>query len=93
MNHIRVAKELILLLNDSVIVLDRNTNNDCRYEHLIYMAEKVRDGECHDITKANRWIGFIQGCLVSCGAVTVDDMKNINKKPEGECRHTITVNI
>ena len=32
--------------------------------------------------QANRWIGYIQGCLVSSGAVTVEDMKKVNMGPE-----------
>jgi hypothetical protein len=93
MNIKRVAKMLLGTIDDKAQVLDCNKDINARTEHLHWMLMAVISGDCHDITKENRWIGYVQGCLVACGATTVEDMRDINKKPEGECRHTITIHI
>ena len=48
---------------------------------MIYEIEKFLDEG--RLEKANRWLGFVQGCLWSAGFRRIDDLKNDNR-PSGE---------
>lgn len=99
MNTKRVAKELIDLvyLNrqnlDRCVELTLAAPEKVNSKHLIWMMNEIVRGNLHDITKENRWIGYVQGCLVALGLSNVDDMRDINKRPEGECSHTVVIHI
>lgn len=41
------------------------------------MKQLVATGE--DDAKLNRWLGFVQGILFSCGARTINDMRDDNR--------------
>lgn len=50
-------------------------------EHLLWMcihcAARVRDdGQGMSVDKYSRWLGFIQGCLISQKMTTVEDERN-----------------
>ena len=46
-------------------------------DHLLMMANKIMDGEVTD-DKAHRWLGYIQGVLVSHDGGTLEDMMKAN---------------
>ena len=46
-------------------------------DHMYDMIEKIQSGEISG-EKAHRWLGYIQGCVVSNGEATLDDVKNVN---------------
>lgn len=53
-------------------------------EHLLWMCQycqrQVRDdGQGMSVDKYSRWLGFIQGCLISQGWTTVEDERNITR--------------
>lgn len=55
-------------------------------EHLTWMCDRIIGNELDterqrvEGEKAHRWIGWIQGCLYMNGIVTLDEMKELNKK-------------
>lgn len=49
--------------------------------HLSFMVESIENFEEEGkFDKANRWLGYIQGVLVSRGFATVNDFKEVNRK-------------
>lgn len=47
-------------------------------EHLAWMLEGIATGYIQ-FEKAHRWLGYVQGAMVTKGAAELDDMKQINK--------------
>jgi hypothetical protein len=49
---------------------DDGLHNDLTVKHLLWMCEKIKVGDM-SITKSNRWIGYIQGVMITRGFSTV----------------------
>lgn len=50
------------------------------YDHCLWMI--VKSGEYIEegrLDKAMRWLGFVQGVLWSCGYVSIDTLKEMNR--------------
>ena len=47
--------------------------------HLLWMIQQIQTSENMSLTKCSRWIGFIQGVLVSKGYTTVEEEKEITR--------------
>lgn len=47
--------------------------------HAKWMLEEISKGGMSD-GKANRWLGYAQGALVSMDVATLEEMKEINKE-------------
>lgn len=47
-------------------------------DHMLEMINKI-DGGSMSRGKANRWLGYIQGCVVSHGGASLDKIKSLNK--------------
>ena len=50
----------------------------CDREHLFWMLDQIDEGKVYG-EKAHRWIGYIQGVLVSRHVTTVEEMKEMNR--------------
>lgn len=50
---------------------------ECGKLHLLDMCMQVNNGEITG-TKAHRWIGWIQGCVVMGGGATLKELKELN---------------
>lgn len=50
-----------------------------RLNHIRWMCEEVPCMVEHNIEKAMRWIGFMQGVIVMANIMTIEDMKNDNR--------------
>jgi hypothetical protein len=53
-------------------------------EHLLWMCEHCKyqvrdDGQGMSVDKYSRWLGFIQGCLIYHGFITVENERNITR--------------
>lgn len=46
-------------------------------DHLHYMISEIESGRVVG-EKSHRWLGFLQGVLVACGAATLEQMKLTN---------------
>ena len=46
--------------------------------HLLWMAYKAKSEE-FSIDKQHRWLGYIQGCLVCMGIITVEEERNFTR--------------
>jgi len=53
--------------------------NDSRIEHTFHMLEQTRKFIPHEMDKANRWLGFIQGVLWIVGLRDIDEMRADNR--------------
>jgi len=63
-----------MLVDEFGAVPNEDPDNAHYVHHLAWMAQELAQGNnglADDAGKANRWIGFIQGCLVAIGASTV----------------------
>lgn len=47
--------------------------------HLLWMIQQIQTAEDMSLTKCCRWIGFIQGVLVSKGYTTVEEEKEATR--------------
>jgi hypothetical protein len=50
--------------------------------HLRWMVEQMTWDMSEN--KTMRWLGYVQGVLVSRGAATLDEMKDVNKRATGK---------
>lgn len=48
------------------------------WEHIRSMSERIDDSFSEG--KRNRWLGYIQGVLVSYGVLSLDEVKDINRR-------------
>lgn len=51
-------------------------------EHLLWMIAQVINGKVKGY-KAHRWLGYMQGVVVTLGVGTLEDMKQLNKSCTG----------
>jgi hypothetical protein len=56
--------------------------------HLQEMLGKIKEGN-QSITKANRWLGWIQACLCFGGVATLDALKEINRHSSAEFKLSV----
>lgn len=53
-------------------------------KHLRSMYDRVADSISSETAfstgKMNRWLGFMQGVLVSCGIATLNEVKDVNRR-------------
>lgn len=49
------------------------------YKHMLDMYRRVEKDKMSE-GKLNRWLGFMQGVLVTYGIASLDEVKAINKK-------------
>ena len=76
-----------MLENMGYISIDctkQNNGDNTSPEHLLWMCNhcipRVRDdGLGFSVDKYSRWLGYIQGCLISRGITTVEKERNITR--------------
>lgn len=74
-----VAGSLIVICEDYTDVLDFNVAVQSKAGHLIDLMTRLIADDYKNLDQANRWVGFVQGCLLSAGAATLEEMKELNK--------------
>lgn len=47
-------------------------------DHLIWMLQEIQKLEMSE-TKANRWLGYVQGCLTMHGLISVEAERNFTR--------------
>lgn len=75
MNLKRAALNMIRPVKNSGLP---DIDPQCGKDHMLYMIEQIASGEVTE-EKAHRWLGYIQGCVVSHDGATLEEVKNINK--------------
>lgn len=55
-----------------------HTNADFGKDHLLEMVSKIESGEISG-EKSHRWLGYLQGVIVSNSGATLEQMKRLNK--------------
>ena len=79
MNIVKVAEALSNLIEAEINQFPVNVHKDTGAGHLQWMLDKIlSQGMSND--KANRWIGYVQGCLVTHGITDVEAMKALNRE-------------
>lgn len=70
-------------VSDQVV---RDTNRPTYLRHLRWMCKEIQGGM--EVSKANRWLGFVQGVLVGVYHIPLDEMKSLNSQVLGEAETT-----
>jgi len=77
------AKHLLSRLAD-MAEIDSVDDDDCKLPHLQWMCNQVADGKDWSVTKMHRWIGYVQGVLVTRKYSTVqterDDYRRVKQE-------------
>lgn len=76
----KVAQELISICEGSVGFLSNNASPISQADHLIDLMVRLKADLCKNIEQKHRWIGYVQGCLISSGAVNLKEMKDLNRR-------------
>lgn len=53
-----------------------------RWAHLIFMCEEGSTFAADRREKAMRWLGFVQGALWTLDAITIENLKSVNRSDE-----------
>lgn len=56
--------------------LEGDETNDI---HLLWMLKQIRYNETQSETKKHRWLGFVQGVMISKGYLTVAEERNLTR--------------
>jgi hypothetical protein len=48
------------------------------FEHLTWMLQEIQKSEMSE-TKANRWLGYVQGCLTMYGLISVEEEREFTR--------------
>lgn len=67
-----VANKYIDLLESYDITYEKDENNPTSHPHLLWMLYEIKLDRYMTHTKQNRWLGYVQGCLVKDGVIDVD---------------------
>lgn len=67
------------IIDRYIKLLDANpicdSNNPTENSHLVWMLLEIKSGDIQH-TKAHRWLGYIQGIMVSKGLITVNEERD-----------------
>ena len=74
------ARRYIKLLSHMGVVPIKQTDDFTSTEHLLWMLYALINNEFMSVTKKNRWLGYIQGCLVKDGIIRVPDERDITRE-------------
>ena len=77
------AKHLLSRLAN-MAEIDSVDDDDCKLPHLIWMCKQVLMGQKWSVTKMHRWVGYVQGVLVTRKYSTVqmerDDYRRVKQE-------------
>ena len=75
-----VANKYIDLLESYDITYEKDENNPTSHPHLLWMLYEIKLDRYMTHSKKNRWLGYVQGCLVKDGLIDVEDERNETRK-------------
>jgi GMP synthase PP-ATPase subunit len=70
--EVDVAQKYITMLEDMNVTRKQSTSDMTSYSHLLWMLYEIVLNSYMSHTKKNRWLGYVQGCLVKDGIISVD---------------------
>ena len=76
-HYIRLCSSL--LPPNFVLEIKQKEGDEKSPEHLIWMLTQIRDNETMSSTKRHRWLGYIQGILVSKEAINVQEEREYTR--------------
>lgn len=71
--HIEVANKYIKVLKNLGVEEEQDPKGSTEWSHLLWMLEKINKDDLSSETKANRWLGFIQGCLIKDNVISLQE--------------------
>lgn len=70
--EVDVAQKYIKILEDMNVTRQQSLSDMTSYPHLLWMLYEIVLDSGMTPTKKNRWLGYVQGCLVKDGLISVD---------------------
>jgi len=70
--EVDVAKNYIKMLEDMNVSRKQSTDDMTAHSHLLWMLYEIVLDVRMSPTKKNRWLGYVQGCLVKDGIISVN---------------------
>lgn len=78
---IAITKRYSNLLENRGNVLCKNESDDqTDHGHLLWMLEEIRSNPEQSETKKNRWLGYVQGCLVKDELLEVYEERELTRQ-------------
>lgn len=71
-------KSLLRLHSDDHLSPEESPETPTRPSHLLWMLERLERGEMGDL-KTHRWLGYIQGVMVSEGLLNVQEERDLTR--------------
>jgi len=79
--EVTVAQKYIKLLEEEhYVTYEKDEDNPTSLPHLLWMLYEITLDRYMTHTKKNRWLGYVQGCLVKDGLISVEDERNKTRK-------------
>lgn len=76
----RYINLLMYKLGDSkIVVTEPKEGDETNDVHLLWMLKQIRYNESQSETKKHRWLGFVQGVMVSKGYLTVAEERGLTR--------------
>lgn len=66
-----VAQHYITLLRQRGVTPQQDPEGGTAHPHLLWMLDMLISDPAMSLTKRHRWLGFIQGCLIKDGILTL----------------------
>lgn len=73
---VTVAKTYRDMLMEVGVKENREEKGSVEQPHLLWMLNEIINNKNMSIIKKNRWLGFIQGCLVKDGFLNIEKERN-----------------
>lgn len=54
-------------------------DNPTLSHHLVWMLIEIKNSTTMSETKKHRWLGYVQGCMVFKGLITVDNERELTR--------------
>lgn len=74
--HITLTKKYIDRFHTLNVYPKQNKEGSTEHSHLLWMLNQILENEDQSITKKHRWLGFIQGCMVCDGLLSIENERN-----------------
>ena len=68
-----------LLPPNAILEIKQEVGNETSPQHLIWMLQQIQSDDSMSSTKRHRWLGYIQGILVSKQSFSVQDEREYTR--------------
>lgn len=74
-----LTQEIMIAQPDAIIVIQLIEGDEQNDIHLLAMLDIIQNDPSQTITKKNRWLGYVQGIMISKGYITVREERELTR--------------